>query len=132
MNNYEWLTSRTRKEYAAWGDKNGCPPGESFDSDRGCGSDRACRRCWETWLSMEHKVTPDENGWIRVEDGLPEAGQETWVYALPPDGWKSEPVVEKDLYVGTRGWDANRLFYTITHWMPYTKPEPPVGGAKNG
>ena len=41
--------------------------------------------------------------WVSVEEGLPEKGQETWVYALPPEGIDAEPEIDTDTYEGNRG-----------------------------
>lgn len=81
--------------------------------------------------------------WVSVEEELPEKGQETWVYALPPDGVDAEPEIDVDTYEGNRGEivkfsgprgdgeEPSSGWYTysgwnVTHWMPFAKPEAPV------
>lgn len=80
--------------------------------------------------------------WVSVDEGLPEKGQETWVYALPPNGIDTEPEIDTDTYEGNRGEivkytgprgsgeEPTSGWYTysgwnITHWMPIVKPEAP-------
>ena len=58
------------------------------------------------------------NGWVKVEDGLPEKNGYYIAFAVNP--YKEPGLFHFNL---TTGWQ-NRGFYMITHWMPL--PAPPT------
>lgn len=74
------------------------------------------------------------NGWISVEDRLPDNKEHDWVLAqvVEDNGYMHIPRVmeyrqlKNDWFEETYGWlsEHNGLF-TVTHWMPL--PDPPKG-----
>lgn len=71
------------------------------------------------------------NGWVRVEDGLPEESGHVWVVTDPPCIPHRVILVQyADGHI--RPWrEADNEEYPfygrVTHWHPLAVPEPPAG-----
>lgn len=88
--------------------------------------------------------TEKSNGWISVEEHLPEIGPEE--EGVPVWTWDGN-TVEHDEFVAnyeqpagpavggwlrTDDWFASDLFSHVTHWQPYSKPAAPKAAEKSG
>ena len=71
----------------------------------------------------------NDKEWISVEDRLPDAGEEVWVY-----GEDGVTIGSYGIIRGEPNWsdvygDGDGLgdpgIYGVTFWMPIDKPEPP-------
>ncbi len=66
------------------------------------------------------------NGWVSVEDRLPEYGKETLWYH-PNGTYLIDFLIEGDdneHILGGYNADSQMVFSPVTHWMPL--PEPPI------
>lgn len=75
------------------------------------------------WKSV--KMPMDADGWIAVEDALPDPAKYDWVLGnvmFNEDGTYGVPCVVEHRADGKwhrlDGWDTAALYETVTHWMP--------------
>ena len=71
---------------------------------------------------------PDKNGWTRVEDGLPEDGEQVYArFAVSKvyeeRGFKARPF--PDMRTVAITWPPAFKIAFVTHWQPQQYPDPP-------
>ena len=99
---------------------------------------------WKARSALSLTSTEKSDGWISVEERLPEIGPEE--EGIPVWTWDGN-TVEHDEFVAnyeqpagpavggwlrTDDWFASDLFSHVTHWQPYSKPAAPKAAEKSG